>query len=527
MPKNREQLKQEYIRSLDSFIAKNPKIGQLDTARFRDFLIGLVEHESGFNPTARQGSYFGWYQTNKLDSDPYQQHMNAFNHLNGLFRDTITKADVQKARSIGIKDASLMLKYWNQGNRVNNYIWNGKDSADGLGTKISKYGNDLTMPLDIYSYAMDNLTGNYVVKSGDNWFNLQKRVRIPGRDYATGGKDLWNMQKLAGRPYGSLRVGQKFSFGKEDTEYDTNTAIKVLPKKLISAWRRNPEKNHLSSGYTDDKGNWRALKSVYHPSWGLEMKEQANPYKLSDMLNYGYQEDYVSKYPVYMPFKHQQGGLIYRSFISQENDTPIKSNLFLDEYDNAAISFPVEPVQVYKPKELESEQNITQPQIQSQSGAVEYADPVPTSNPISTQTFHEETTPSVVRGTVEFKHSGIDVGNMQELIDLMQDEGMSFRITSGSRPGAKTSSGRLSHHGSGNALDITPIKGQTWDDLLNQMRKSKRFIDYMNSHGLGILDERGEAMQKKTGATGAHFHIGPDQIARTQFKYLVERWKTT
>ena len=189
-------------------------------------------------------------------------------------------------------------------------------------------------------------------------------------------------------------------------------------------------------------------------------------------------------------------------------------------------SFPIEPVQVYKPKELESEQNITQPQIQSQKGVVEYADSVPTSNPISTQTFHEETTPSVVRGTVEFKHSGIDVGNMQELIDLMQDEGISFRITSGSRPGAKTSSGRLSHHGSGNALDITPIKGQTWDDLLNQMRRSKKFITYMNEHGLGILDERGEAMQKKTGATGAHFHIGPDQIARTQFKYLVERWKT-
>jgi hypothetical protein len=59
MPKSREQLKQEYITSLDSFISKNPTVGQLDTAKFRDFLIGLVEHESGFNPTARQGSYFG------------------------------------------------------------------------------------------------------------------------------------------------------------------------------------------------------------------------------------------------------------------------------------------------------------------------------------------------------------------------------------------------------------------------------------------------------------------------------------
>lgn len=220
----------------------------------------------------------------------------------------------------------------------------------------------------------------------------------------------------------------------------------------------------------------------------------------------------------------QRGGLVYSPFIPNEQEIiktqpmDYRSPFLIEE-----SKFPVEPVKVYKPIELEHEQNTSQ----SKKGTVEYADSVPTSNPISTQTFHEETTPSIVKGTVEFKHNGIDVGNMQELINLMQEEGISFRITSGSRPGAKTSSGKLSHHGSGNALDITPIKGQTWNDLLNQMRRSKKFITYMNEHGLGILDERGETMQKNTGATGAHFHIGPDQIARTQFKYLVERWKTT
>ena len=50
---------------------------------------------------------------------------------------------------------------------------------------------------------------------------------------------------------------------------------------------------------------------------------------------------------------------------------------------------------------------------------------------------------------------------MQELINLMVEEGISFRITSGYRPGAKTKQGRPSHHGAGNAIDITPIKGQT------------------------------------------------------------------
>lgn len=42
------------------------------------------------------------------------------------------------------------------------------DSADGLGTKISEYGNDLMMPLDTTKYAMDNLYGDYEIKEGDN-----------------------------------------------------------------------------------------------------------------------------------------------------------------------------------------------------------------------------------------------------------------------------------------------------------------------------------------------------------------------
>jgi len=280
---------------------------------------------------------------------------------------------------------------------------------------------------------------------------------------------------------------------------------KVLPDNLVQSVRPLNNKVVNTTRYNLDM---RPKQISSNPSW----------IPTSDVPT----EDEIRAL-VYNAFKYQGGGLIYQGFYSDKTDEefkPIDLTSFLNE--PVQFSFPVEPVKVYKPVELEPEQNISQ----SQKGTVEYADSVPTSNPISTKTFHEETTPSIVRGTIEFKHNGIDVGNMQELIDLMQDEGISFRITSGNRPGAKTSSGRLSNHGSGNALDITPIKGQTWDDLLNQMRRSKKFITYMNEHGLGILDERGEAMQKKTGATGAHFHIGPDQIARTQFKYLVERWKT-
>ena len=65
------------------------------------------------------------------------------------------------------------------------------------------------------------------------------------------------------------------------------------------------------------------------------------------------------------------------------------------------------------------------------------------------------------KGKIEYARPNIQVGNMQELINLMVEEGISFRITSGYRPGAKTKQGRPSHHGAGNAIDITPIKGQT------------------------------------------------------------------
>lgn len=242
-------LQAEYEKSLDDFIRNNPKIYGLNTSYFRDFLIELVRRESSFNPNAKQGSYYGWYQTKiPVGTDTSTQHNLAFKHLSGLFNNTISKADVQKARNLGIGDAPLLLKYWNQGNRVNNYIWNDKDSLDGLKTKISEYGNDIVTPLDIYNYAMDNLNGEYVVQSGDNWFDLQKKVRMNGRDYSAAGKDLWNMQKIKNK-YGILSIGQKLNFG------ETPKSIEVTKQ---FSW--DPE-NRLSLSYKYQNGG----NLVYHP----------------------------------------------------------------------------------------------------------------------------------------------------------------------------------------------------------------------------------------------------------------------
>lgn len=483
MPKSREQLKQEYITSLDSFISKNPTVGQLDTAKFRDFLIGLVEHESGFNPTARQGSYFGWYQTNKLDADPYAQHMNAFNHLNGLFNNTITKEDVQRARSLGINDSALMLKYWNQGNRVNNYLWNNKDSADGLGTLISNYGNDLTMPLDVYGYAMDNLYGDYTVKEGDNWFNIQKRVRIPGRDYATGGKDLWTMQKLSGVPFGSLKIGQSFNFGNQiNNSAPANIEVSDRFKYLYDLSNKvNRDREYLINRYKEGGKTKKEQKPLIYTSiYDDHDSSESNPlsYKMPEDALYNlFGEPYIPSYPV----------------------EPIKDYYF-------------EPTITYeKPSETELVETV-------ETNTTEMKEENPTHSNI--EVVNEVKTLPIAKGTVEFAHGITDVGNMQELINLMKEEGISFMVTSGNRPGALTKDGKPSNHGSGDALDIVPIKGQTWNDLFSQMRRSKRFLDYMRSHKLGILDERSKEVQAITGATGPHIHIGPDSGAVSNFKRM-------
>lgn len=152
---------------------------------------------------------------------------------------------------------------------------------------------------------------------------------------------------------------------------------------------------------------------------------------------------------------YQKGGLIYKPFISEKSfpeyqQEELNFNDFLvDEQD---FDFPIEPVSIFKPIEIKETIKET-PDV----SVVEITNVPETNQPVE----EYQPAPLIPRGVVEYKNNGVDVGNMQELIDLMQDEGISFRITSGNRPGSKTSNGSVSHHSTGNALDITPIKGQT------------------------------------------------------------------
>ena len=100
-----------------------------------------------------------------------------------------------------------------------------------------------------------------------------------------------------------------------------------------------------------------------------------------------------------------------------------------------------------------------------------------------------------------------------------------FRVTSLYREGATTKSGRPSFHGSGKAVDIVPVQG-TFDTLEADMMANRELVMYMVQNKIGILDEyTPNGHQARTGATGNHMHIGPDQLALSDFKKLLKKYE--
>lgn len=105
------------------------------------------------------------------------------------------------------------------------------------------------------------------------------------------------------------------------------------------------------------------------------------------------------------------------------------------------------------------------------------------------------------------------------LTDLLTQEGFKFRVTSGNRPGAKTKQGKQSFHATNQARDIVPLDGD-FNKFKRQLASNPKILKYMRDNKLGILDETSQDMLKRTGGTGAHWHIGPDQSALAGFKAM-------
>jgi hypothetical protein len=83
-----------------------------------------------------------------------------------------------------------------------------------------------------------------------------------------------------------------------------------------------------------------------------------------------------------------------------------------------------------------------------------------------------------------------------------------FKITSGKR-NAEDKVGKNhdhSKHNTGDALDFSAVDYEHYNNLVN----TKEGLALMAKYNLGILDETDPETMKKTGATGAHFHLGTD-----------------
>lgn len=81
-------------------------------------------------------------------------------------------------------------------------------------------------------------------------------------------------------------------------------------------------------------------------------------------------------------------------------------------------------------------------------------------------------------------------------------------ITSSLRPGAKTSSGKMSRHALGQAIDLKPTPH------VHKFLYSSQGDALLRKYNVGFLDETLEHNLKKTKGTGAHFHIGKDSTLK-------------
>lgn len=102
------------------------------------------------------------------------------------------------------------------------------------------------------------------------------------------------------------------------------------------------------------------------------------------------------------------------------------------------------------------------------------------------------------------------------LMNVLLKYGISGRISSALRPGAKTSSGKTSFHALGQAVDIAAPAGMSMEQFTAQFNNPE-LIKELSALGFNILDETNPDMMKRTGATGPHFHIGRDKVTSSKF----------
>ena len=91
-----------------------------------------------------------------------------------------------------------------------------------------------------------------------------------------------------------------------------------------------------------------------------------------------------------------------------------------------------------------------------------------------------------------------------------------LRVTSGYRKKAFTKQGNVSQHAKGGAIDLGYDK-----EVAGYLANTYEGVGLLNKYGLGVLDESTKEVMDKTGATGAHLHVGMDSglVAKAKERY--------
>ena len=104
------------------------------------------------------------------------------------------------------------------------------------------------------------------------------------------------------------------------------------------------------------------------------------------------------------------------------------------------------------------------------------------------------------------------------LEQLLKEEGIQAKISSGYRANSKTKQGKNSNHskldenGQAGAYDIVPLDGD-FENLRQKIYGNQRIVNWLKSKRWGILEETTSNIIRKTGASGKHWHFGPDSAA--------------
>ena len=122
----------------------------------------------------------------------------------------------------------------------------------------------------------------------------------------------------------------------------------------------------------------------------------------------------------------------------------------------------------------------------------------------------------IIQDYNEFRKGGPMEGRVyNDLPKMLKEAGLDIKVTSGYRPVGTGNAGQRSWHHRHGAVDIIPQGNTTFEDIENVLHNNPVIRQYMLSHNFGLIDESGRTAEsrdtmRKTGATGAHFHIGKD-----------------